>query len=373
MTVNENRNPGTSSLHYIECLEDERRKIQVFHRELPLCLDLVSQAIETCRKEMSDSGKSESFEQESKGRPVFEEFIPMKNASFFSPEDEQRKFNDRGKNVVSDDDCNNENSTKSDWLKSVQLWQHTPDQDQSNDKDLVREVSITRSRSNGSGGGFQPFNKDKRVGSNAREPVTTPNVNSTAASGSRGGGSSKPRRNWSPELHRRFLVALEELGGAHVATPKQIMQKMKVDGLTNNEVKSHLQKYRLHERPSSSSSTQETQTQSAVLPPPQTAPQFVILGGLWVPPPEYAVARTLQLGDGTETTMPHSPSMEIYAPRPLRAQPPEDEATPLLKKRKRSIEFQSADSTRCYQKGRNGSDSSATSSSTHTTTASRIA
>lgn len=28
---------------YIDALEEERRKIQVFKRELPLCLDLVSQ------------------------------------------------------------------------------------------------------------------------------------------------------------------------------------------------------------------------------------------------------------------------------------------------------------------------------------------
>ncbi|KAL1808076.1 hypothetical protein ACET3Z_025066 [Daucus carota] len=33
----------------------------------------------------------------------------------------------------------------------------------------------------------------------------TTNVNSTAASGSHGGGSSKSRWNWSPELHRRFF------------------------------------------------------------------------------------------------------------------------------------------------------------------------
>lgn len=30
---------------YIEALEEERRKIQVFQRELPLCLELVSQGI----------------------------------------------------------------------------------------------------------------------------------------------------------------------------------------------------------------------------------------------------------------------------------------------------------------------------------------
>lgn len=35
------------SLEYIECLEEERRKIQVFRRELPLCLDLVSQGMVT--------------------------------------------------------------------------------------------------------------------------------------------------------------------------------------------------------------------------------------------------------------------------------------------------------------------------------------
>jgi hypothetical protein len=97
----------------------------------------------------------------------------------------------------------------------------------------------------------------------------------------------KARRCWSPELHRRFVAALQRLGGAQgedrsglllllvrfakgtfrflicradelvllpaVATPKQIRELMKVDGLTNDEVKSHLQKYRLHTRRASSS------------------------------------------------------------------------------------------------------------------------
>ncbi|XP_050145125.1 cyclase-like protein 2 isoform X1 [Malus sylvestris] len=35
--------------------------------------------------------------------------------------------------------------------------------------------------------------------------------------------------------------ALQQLGGSHAATSKQIRELMKVDGLTNDEVKSHLQ------------------------------------------------------------------------------------------------------------------------------------
>ncbi|MCO5553253.1 hypothetical protein L7F22_006774 [Adiantum nelumboides] len=57
----------------------------------------------------------------------------------------------------------------------------------------------------------------------------------------------KARRSWSPELHRLFVDALQKLGGAQ-ATPKQIRELMNVEGLTNDEVKSHLQKYRLHAR-----------------------------------------------------------------------------------------------------------------------------
>ncbi|KAI5055680.1 hypothetical protein GOP47_0029201 [Adiantum capillus-veneris] len=57
----------------------------------------------------------------------------------------------------------------------------------------------------------------------------------------------KARRSWSPELHQLFVDALQKLGGAR-ATPKQIRELMDVEGLTNDEVKSHLQKYRLHAR-----------------------------------------------------------------------------------------------------------------------------
>nr|QSD99647.1 MYB family transcription factor [Melilotus albus] len=56
---------------------------------------------------------------------------------------------------------------------------------------------------------------------------------------------AKPRLKWTPELHQRFIDAINQLGGAAKATPKSIMRIMEIPGLTLYHLKSHLQKYRL--------------------------------------------------------------------------------------------------------------------------------
>eukprot|EP00249_Psilotum_nudum_P037005 c9279_g1_i1 orf=542-1450(+) len=55
----------------------------------------------------------------------------------------------------------------------------------------------------------------------------------------------RPRLVWTPQLHKRFVDAVAHLGIKN-AVPKTIMQLMNVEGLTRENVASHLQKYRLY-------------------------------------------------------------------------------------------------------------------------------
>ncbi|XWS28802.1 hypothetical protein CRYUN_Cryun25bG0102400 [Craigia yunnanensis] len=55
----------------------------------------------------------------------------------------------------------------------------------------------------------------------------------------------RPRLVWTPQLHKRFVDVVVHLGIKN-AVPKTIMQLMNVEGLTRENVASHLQKYRLY-------------------------------------------------------------------------------------------------------------------------------
>lgn len=58
-------------------------------------------------------------------------------------------------------------------------------------------------------------------------------------------GVKRARLVWTPQLHKRFVNAVAHLGIKN-AVPKTIMQLMSVDGLTRENVASHLHKYRLY-------------------------------------------------------------------------------------------------------------------------------
>ncbi|XP_071735661.1 transcription factor HHO3-like isoform X2 [Rutidosis leptorrhynchoides] len=357
----------------MEALEIEKRKIQVFERELPLCLELVTQAIEECRQQMSGTttdyfnGQSECCEQTSSEGPVLEEFIPVKRTSSIDEDDEehsnQHLINHKPKFTSNKLDKSSSFTKKSDWLRSTQLSIRTPDPVELSPK----RVPVVEVKSNGCGA-FHPFKKEKNfditpaAGNEKLLNVSTVDqtaaASSTADTGSGNGGcdenriedkgqsNRKARRCWSPELHRRFLHALQQLGGAHVATPKQIRELMKVDGLTNDEVKSHLQKYRLHTRRPSPTMHNNSNQQT---------PQFVVVGGIWMPPPEYAT----MAATSTPTSGDTNNSKSVYAP--IASHPPTvTDASMSLNK--------SHLSEKDVEPGHN--DSPSTSSSTHTTTAS---
>ncbi|XP_057495315.1 two-component response regulator ARR12-like [Actinidia eriantha] len=67
----------------------------------------------------------------------------------------------------------------------------------------------------------------------------------------------KPRVVWSIELHGKFVAAVNQLG-IEKAVPKRILDLMNVEGISRENVASHLQKYRLYlKRISSLASLQE--------------------------------------------------------------------------------------------------------------------
>ncbi|KAJ6759514.1 MYB FAMILY TRANSCRIPTION FACTOR [Salix koriyanagi] len=322
------QNDQTQKLEeFLSLLEEERLKIDVFKRELPLCMQLLTDAVETSRQQLQACRANQV------PIPVLEEFIPLK-----TPPSEALE---KTANI----------SDKSNWMTTAQLWSQDSNESKPQttmttpkQTDIGFNVSskLALDTKQRNGGAFLPFSKERnlcpsptlalastdnhmemdhkkcsevengfscqkressghKIGNggavieqakgagNNSSPDGHPTNTATAASASNTSTTQthrKARRCWSPDLHRRFVNALHMLGGSQVATPKQIRELMKVDGLTNDEVKSHLQKYRLHTRRPSPS------PQAAGGP----APQLVVLGGIWVPP-EYATAA--HTGGGT--------------------------------------------------------------------------
>ncbi|XP_010526733.1 PREDICTED: myb family transcription factor EFM-like [Tarenaya hassleriana] len=234
-----------SEIHgFVDRLEEERRKIDVFKRELPLCMLLLNEAIGRLKEEATRCAEAGD------GSAV---------------EGSNRKFDDGGGAKVEND--------KKNWMSSAQLWISNSDsqmqsrnEEEEEDRSAPPNPSPSCNFAN-KGGEFPPFSR--LYGSCHPPPLTLMPPASVMVVNCRVDRHqpSKPsnqnqkkeqRRRWSPELHRKFIDALQRLGGSKVATPKQIRELMQVQGLTNDEVKSHLQKYRIHVRKHPISRADET-------------------------------------------------------------------------------------------------------------------
>ncbi|KAF7840872.1 myb family transcription factor EFM [Senna tora] len=290
---------------FVKRLEEEMRKIDAFRRELPLCMFLLNDAILVLKEESAKFRTPNS-------QPVLEEFIPLRK------ECDQKEENEKEK------ECRD----KKNWMSSVQLWntpnylttnnaceqkQHYKLENKKNEEEAqsMPEDPFQSCRNRNGSGVFMPFTTYPAVPVATKEEkeesdinglsLVTPGIKNlregSGSSGSRISSSRavssspsseqpslrstqqqtarKQRRCWSPELHRRFVNALQQLGGSQAATPKQIRELMQVDGLTNDEVKSHLQKYRLH-----------TRRLPASTPTPGNQ-SVVVLGGLWMSQDQY--------------------------------------------------------------------------------------
>ncbi|XP_047159826.1 myb family transcription factor EFM-like [Vigna umbellata] len=323
---------------FLSRLEEERLKIDAFKRELPLCMQLLTNAVDASRQQL------QNFRSNQGTRPILEEFIPIKHPN-------SQESTEKASNI----------SDKASWMTSAQLWSQASEGTKpkstitspKESADTGFSVSPRLALEHRNGGAFLPFSKERnscqgigdlpelglacsesemevkkceetekcskrensgkggsfegivdqgKVAAIATEAQTTNTTTTTTNTTGR-----KARRCWSPDLHRRFVNALQMLGGSQVATPKQIRELMKVDGLTNDEVKSHLQKYRLH-----------TRRPSPSLHAGAPTPQLVVLGGIWVPP-EYATAAA------------HSDGTSFYSPHPTSHVPPQHycAATPM--------------------------------------------
>ncbi|XP_073005632.1 transcription factor HHO6-like [Typha latifolia] len=223
----------------VKSLEVERGKIEVFKRELPLCMHLLGDVIDGLREEL----------EQCRSEPYLEEFVPTMKG----------KFEEEG-GVEAEKDCRD----KMEWMSSVQLWTDTCSNTNNNDDEergIEKENPLLRSESPGNSDvsaavAESSKKEEKAMAALADLSLLTPRIESSwhVQSQQKHQTQRKTRRCWSPELHQKFIGVLHQLGGAQVATPKQIRELMKVDDLTNDEVKSHLQKYRLHTRRTPNSS-----------------------------------------------------------------------------------------------------------------------
>lgn len=246
---------------FLSRLEEERLKIDAFKRELPLCMQLLTNgtlsyhfiifsiklllvSVTLINNNLSFSAMEASKQQlqaykVSQGvtKPILEEFIPVKEVT--SSETMEKTTN----NNVCD---------KANWMTSAQLWSQTTEatkqQNSAKETTESNNIGFNISPKHRNGGAFLPFSKERNnsscqnqglpelaLASNQKEvddkkhvadekgekrenteekgsPVASSHTQTTSNNSNQ--THRKARRCWSPDLHRRFVNALQMLGGS---------------------------------------------------------------------------------------------------------------------------------------------------------------
>ncbi|XVE92730.1 hypothetical protein REPUB_Repub01dG0124900 [Reevesia pubescens] len=120
------------------------------------------------------------------------------------------------------------------------------------------EDKVSGSGSDSRSGSGSSSSKGEEIVSSKREEPTATVVKTIFKDGDNGRKSSGQTKNnnqgkrkvkvdWTPELHRMFVQAVEQLG-VEKAVPSRILELMGIDCLTRHNIASHLQKYRSHRK-----------------------------------------------------------------------------------------------------------------------------
>ncbi|CAA2963096.1 two-component response regulator-like APRR2 [Olea europaea subsp. europaea] len=94
---------------------------------------------------------------------------------------------------------------------------------------------------------YSPRSQNKDCSNNCRGDAAELNKASAIRDSCGAKANKKSKVDWTPELHKKFVQAVEQLG-VDQAIPSRILEIMKVEGLTRHNIASHLQKYRMHRR-----------------------------------------------------------------------------------------------------------------------------
>eukprot|EP00257_Ricinus_communis_P019819 XP_015578915.1 transcription factor HHO5-like [Ricinus communis] len=225
---------------YLQRHQEELSKVEAFRHQFPQCMLLLLNAIETLKREIMNIRNDARFEY--REGPLMD-FFSIKRKKYENMERTNSDIEEKKAFMGISSKLYERNHGDKKQNVTLQSWNF---REGSNAISAANMFSTINNRTSSKRCDHQELAKSSDIGSMSlmfndqplniqSKPMPVPIVKSC-------------RRSWTPKLHAKFVQAIEYLGGVEVATPKQIKEAMKVEGLTNDQVKSHLQKYRLNSR-----------------------------------------------------------------------------------------------------------------------------